>query len=114
VSATVDDLVVWLREQLEADEWLFNHWPGDRATKVATRDGLNIACWDPTRGLAEVQSKRAILDAYDNSNDAEFPDFDGGYASGLEDSIRAIAQVYADCRGFRDEWKPTEPRMLRQ
>ncbi|HEY9415006.1 MAG TPA: DUF6221 family protein [Pseudonocardia sp.] len=89
------DLIPWLREQLDIDE-----------KDVISGDcrcpdpGLSRAdC--PARVLAEVDAKRRILDAYDQT---EFGDLTR--RSALEEAITAFAVPYADRPGYRDEWRP--------
>jgi hypothetical protein len=105
-EALMQDLIAWLRVQLDADEWLFKHWPGDLVTQVATRDGLHFAHWDPARALFDVEAKRAVLDAYDGSQPSDYPDFDGGFGAGLLLAVKHVALAYRDRPGYREEWRP--------
>jgi Family of unknown function (DUF6221) len=67
----------------------------------------HITRWDPARVLAEIETKRRILDLWGYSDaHAEFPDYDGGHATALEDVITALAQPYAGRPGFREERRP--------
>jgi hypothetical protein len=52
--------------------------------------------WAPARVIAECKAKRRIVQQYLDSRDAEFPDFDGGYASASEDAVYLLALPYAD------------------
>lgn len=65
----------------------------------------HIACWDPARVLADIDAKRRILDLWTSSDTtAEFPNFDGGHATALEDVLRLLALPYARRDGYREEW----------
>jgi hypothetical protein len=68
----------------------------------------HIVHWDPGRAVAEVGVKRRIL--------AEHPEDEDGFCGdgvGLVGckwaypcpTVRLLAVLYADCPGFRDEWK---------
>jgi hypothetical protein len=83
----VDDLVAWLRAQLDDDERVASRisesqrtwntaggWPetgpdtvmaagGPVAEEVDEFDAEHIARWDPARVLAEVDAKRRIIDS---------------------------------------------------
>jgi Family of unknown function (DUF6221) len=69
-------------------------------------DAEHIARWDPARVLAEIDAKRRILDMWADAQDAEFPNFEGGYAAALDDVVSRLALPYADRPGFRAEWRP--------
>lgn len=60
------------------------------------------SCDGPARVLATVAAHRAIVE---RRLDAEFPDFDGGYSTAIDDVIRDLAQVYSDRPGFQPEWR---------
>lgn len=100
----MDDLVEWLRAQLDEDEWIA--WEADGSTGKLDMDwsfhpeddsdisgrvlarryyvvvsdtpagtGRHIAEHDPRRVLREIDAKRQILAAYEQAlGDAEFPD----------------------------------------
>ena len=61
---------------------------------AADRD--HIARHDPARVLREVEAGRAFLRRYEDAQPAQYPDFDGGYASALEDELQNRAAVYGD------------------
>ena len=59
------------------------------------------------RVLADIAAKRAIVAGYVRADSrAEFPNYEGGYAAGLEDAVRELASVYSAHPDYRDEWKP--------
>lgn len=126
-----DDLVAFLRAQLDADEaaarnvytqapWrtgtTHQGWPsveGDGWTVVSTpyeADAAHIARWDPQRVLGEVAAKRRILDAwqavYDDIQEPYTGDQRMGEGFGLDHAVQCLATAYADHPDFREEWKP--------
>lgn len=89
----MDDLITWLRAQLDDDERVAHEClqaPADRlgvqlgtyrwearedgvwcrnylvAPRVSDEDGAHIARWDPARVLAEVEAKRRIIERYED------------------------------------------------
>ncbi|SFO60056.1 hypothetical protein SAMN05421854_102478 [Amycolatopsis rubida] len=64
--------------------------------------------WTPAaadrRRAAEIDAKRQIIELY--SDGAEFPDFDGGYQSAMEDVLELLALPYAEHPDYREEWRP--------
>lgn len=147
----VDDLVTWLRVQLDDDarvarmadhecpDWSIR--PGDRpgdpqrilwldvtdSTDPATMPlflAEHIARWDPARVLAEIDAKRQLLDLHEprpSGSIIRSGPTQCGYCadlchsrSGLGcdspdapypcDTVRLLAQPYADRPGWRAEW----------
>jgi hypothetical protein len=119
-----DDLVMWLRAQLDNDErvaraaldpkhrgeWV---WRKDSRTTVRTGDGVpiepapagvergpHIARWHPARVLAEVDAKRRLLDAA-MLELADDPDDEAAAWT-----IQVLALPYADQPGWQEEWRP--------
>jgi len=100
----VTDLVAWLREQIDEDEWAWQ--------MVAARDVVEMLHGEPLapRMLAEVAAKRAILDGCEETlagEDSWDPMIEGG--SGEEFVlakfvIRQLAQPFAGRPGWREEW----------
>lgn len=112
-----DELVTWLRAQLEDDERVARTGQADGISQwIALEDGVvinadswrianataeddkrevaeHIARWDPARVLAEVDAKRRILD-------------DFSWEAGQVRAIMFLALPYADRPGYREEWKP--------
>lgn len=123
---TVDELIAFVRQQLdeEAEDaqaladlfaaggaWVAR---GIEVLGVAVTESSaharHITRWDPARVLAEVEAKRRILDLWSSSDaTAEFPNFDGGHATALEDVIGIMAQPYAGQPGWREEWHAEQP-----
>lgn len=152
-----DDLVTWLRAQLDEDErvareahdenpgpWRLEDdepYPDVRdasgGTVVTVESGFNppgrasevhIARNHPTRVLAEVESKRRILDLHRLSTERIVQsafDPDTGDRRPVEwnvecaicgwagddpasgcDTLRLLALPYADRDGYRQEWRP--------
>lgn len=124
-----DDLVTWLRAQLDEEQARAQLLDGLRAPSpwrasgdafdayVETADGTiieerggttylavakHIAEHDPARVLAEVDAKRRILDLYEQ---AEYGDF--ARLTALDDVIRLLALPYAERPGYRPEWAPS-------
>jgi hypothetical protein len=127
-----DDLAGWLLEQLAEDErtvqaalkrtrnwkqidrpWrrVKNGAPEYRAV-LAPEETL-LAVWDPDRLLAECDAKRRIIaEIVPRMNSEE----DWGHSMAgvgeqppYEDSVallRLLALPYADCPGYREEWRP--------
>ena len=124
-----DELVTWLRAQLDEDERvakaaladsdvLSGYWKVGNDCVADDQDAMvvdaatsypqyeqgvltHIAAWDPARVLAEVQAKRAILCGYEASY-RESDDYPG-----WEGALYAIAQPYAGRDGWRPEWSVT-------
>ncbi|MEU8158124.1 DUF6221 family protein [Micromonospora sp. NPDC048986] len=121
------DLITWLRAQLDEDERLAKAVPmvrwhhdvipdrsgpdhvlliGDRVVSAgyAEDDPLrpeevgHIVRHQPSRALAEVDSKRRILAMVQRWLDAGYPTMDA--------ALWLLALPYADRPGYRDEWRP--------
>ena len=93
-----DDLVTWLRAQLDADEHTARGWLNDLALYGPFE-------WDPSEVLAEVASKRRILDHVEAAHRmAKIGPSAGDGAWFLV--TRLLAERYADRAGYREEWRP--------
>ncbi|MCL6734393.1 DUF6221 family protein [Streptomyces neyagawaensis] len=128
----MDDLVQWLRAQLDQDERIARRagglaWSrppeylGDPAAirdseqeRVVCYEGwpsegqaVHIAEWDPARVLREIDAKRRIIDQHERYS-AERRRMMGGWDPQSDDSpiLAALAAVYADRPGYREEWRP--------
>ena len=104
----MDDLVTWLRAQLDEDERVARGVEGERWYFDFIEDGKREYedRFGPARALAEVAAKRAIVDDYVMWDGwAEFPNETGGMASGLETAVEYLAAVYSDRAGYREEWR---------
>lgn len=110
-----DDLIVWLRAQLDEDERGINEWievPWDGLLSSPLRAVHEITEQVGVQRMrAEVAAKRAILDSYDEDEDR----VTFGHWTSCSDScpgnviyevVKLLASVYADRPGYRDEWKP--------
>lgn len=129
----MDDLVQWLRAQLDEDERIA------RAAGGASWEELPVSGWvhtsalpdtewqppgydhhvasaplpvdqahavehDPARVLREIDAARVLLTQYDALKSGMPDDMTGVFA--LETAIRAKASVYTDRSGYREEWRP--------
>jgi hypothetical protein len=129
----MDDLVVWLRQQLDEDERVARAaGEGDWAAWEHTGEvvaaplgfgkicqgvwgdlgerGDHIARHDPARVLRDVARDRLILDEYRKALDrrAQHPG-DVASAGALLALLRVmelLALPYSDRPGYREEWKP--------
>ncbi len=121
-----DDILAWLREQADLDERIARsaadwgeHWratsdgvyPSDESQHpgpfaVGAWDhredqyAAHIANWDPGRALAEVESKRLLLDVVESDLRDDETDETARYL------LRLLVLPYAGRPGFREEWRP--------
>lgn len=119
----MDELVVWLRAQLDEDEriaraaggleWSRPEDPGDPAAirdseheRVVCDEGwpsegqeVHIAEWDPARALHEIDAKRRIVERYSWLREH-------GDTGGTAWILPLLALPYADRPGYLDEWRP--------
>lgn len=139
----MDELIAWLRQQLDEDldaarvaaALTRSPWTSEGPT-VTCADGFpvvshgdgeaatahHIARWDPARVLAEVETKRRILDLHAPA--ADYKDrVQCGYCASLCHSrsglgcdepadamypcetVSLLAQAYAEQPGWREEWR---------
>lgn len=106
-------LIEWLREQLDTDERLARDlygacWHID----ICRESGHNFFdALDVDQLLAEVQSKRAILDwldlveRYMDRDDMGWHQLSG--AIDVDEARAILAEPYRSRPGFREEWKWT-------
>jgi hypothetical protein len=129
----IDDLIAWLKAQLDEDERLARtaddevvDWVGsDTDEHGEPAAGQHIRRHLPTRVLADVAAKRAVLDEHavlDNGTGKLDSRYCRrcfaieGYNADVLDSgeglpvwcltVRLLAQAYADRPGYREEWRP--------
>jgi len=127
----VDDLVRWLTAQLDADEEQARaaaeeygaDWYYDDGFVLARREddmvatgsqdflerkqGVFIAAHDPARVLRDIDAKRKLLAECQLAEaEASYPDWMGGYSSGLDYAVQLVAAEYADREGYDPEWAP--------
>ena len=107
MSDLTDSLLAWIAEdEWHAQERIDN---GPEWVEEAERYGANF-----TRVLAECAAKRAILEIH-STHAPEFCDICSTLNADMDGfaedhpwpcpTIRAVASVYADRPGFRDEWR---------
>lgn len=126
----MNDLISWLRQQLDTDEQLAlaaspGPWrPNAEHDEVLAVDDVRVAdgfalsgrqlratvdhitTHDPARVLRQVQAHRAILDAYEaEDNGARY----GGCGDDCEwkalgYAVKLLASIYSDRDGYREEW----------
>jgi len=113
----MDDLVTWLRAQLDEDERVAR--THGHLVVLARLDAVDRR-WDPPavtthaevwtagRALAEVEAKRRILDLVDLHFDDETGRAVtlGGYGEAYWDIVRLLALPYADLPGYDEGWRP--------
>jgi hypothetical protein len=128
----VDDLITWLRAQVDDDErvarsmftggdwrWLgdaivdrdVDGWrsaPDDAVIITLRHDreevGGHIARHDPARVLAGVEAKRQIIELHEVARTSRELSADAWIM--LKQAVQHLATVYADQPGYRDEWRP--------
>lgn len=124
----MDDLVTWLRAQLDEDErvaratvpgpWhigstgLHVHSRNADLTVMENVDSPgpwhralpeHITRWDPARVLAEVAAKRRVLDLYECTEDRILsPD---AWVL-MKEAIELLALPHANRPGYLEEWRP--------
>jgi hypothetical protein len=117
----MDDLVTWLRAQVEVDQQWVDHAemmrvPGrHRPEQPDVFAGIGHSpAMVPWRYAAEVEAKRRILGLHEPSQWGSDPAMTCGTCSeglGLVPwpcaTVLALAQVYAGRPGFKDEWRLT-------
>jgi hypothetical protein len=101
-----EDLVTWLRAQIDEDQWHAEELRRSRWSHVdfvTSRGSSTWRCIDPDRLLAEVEAKGRILDEIERA--------EGACLNGRCDPIdadrivRLLAHPYADRDGYRREWR---------
>lgn len=102
----MDDLVSWLRAQLDDDERVAR----EAAGHVDPEQCEHIARWDPTRVLAEIDAKRRIMDGLDIDINGEASPWrgcgDDCEFKAIYWAVQVLALPYADRAGYREEWRP--------
>ncbi|WP_406444497.1 DUF6221 family protein [Streptomyces sp. NBC_01613] len=121
----MDDLVQWLGEQLDEDterattaaEEDGPDWRYDGHAVVTRREGdlvavgsqefmepfrgEHIAEWDPARVLREIDAKRRVITGLQHLTHSEDP-----FVSSIaDDSLRLLAEPYADRPGYQESWR---------
>lgn len=114
----MDDLVEWLRAQLDEDERSARACAGDGewdaadiaiyGADLAPEVRAHMAQHDPARVLREIDAKRQALDHYErirqHTKRGEEPYVlaEGAVAK----QVQIMALPYADRDGFREDWRP--------
>lgn len=109
-----DDLIAWLRAQLDDDEQAEPdvHTLDCELTMTAGFNGPCTCGWTARR-RRELKAKRAIIAEHcDNGRGACLGcglTNDDRHVSGIDDcpTLLAVASVYSDRPGYRDEWRLT-------
>ena len=116
--STVDDLVTWLRAQLDDDERVARaaaDYSAERGYSFPTDDSgtYNMLAWeheqhatrhDPARVLRQVERDRRLLDYLVA---LEGKALDGNWWNlDTDEPFKLLALPYADRPGYRPEWKP--------
>jgi len=103
------DLTTWLLSQIDADEAVAVEGVetlGDWAEDSADLDA-GALLWQAKRTLAQCAAHRRIVELHSPEVDA-CPPMDTSDDAAFYDSwcptLRAIAGIYADRPGFREEW----------
>ena len=131
--ATMNELVVWLRAQLDEDERVaraavepdemhpygdrqlprltVDQWPGMVHNYLGGTWGEHSARHDPARVLRDVAAKRAIVDWAERNPracDDVHPETASWHPAGHGPHVilRQLASAYTDRPGYREEWKP--------
>jgi hypothetical protein len=113
-----DDLILWLRHQLDDDERVARRVEPNQAPvalrAMVTREGsAPFLIIDSARLLAEIDAKRRVVRLYENALRA----YNAGSISlrnrtqdeaavdVLRAAVIALAQPYAELPGWREEWR---------
>lgn len=130
-----DDLIAWLNAQLDEDErraeWAATLIDGKWDSWQVVAQQLFACCdtvpridrvgqhlmhtSDPARVLREAAAKRSIIEAAEEASGLD-AQVDGEFRVGSRDPVaepyigdiilRALAAVYSDRPGYREEWTP--------
>lgn len=115
-----DDLVTFLRAQLDEEQRLANLLPmGFAAHGQWSEDDLNAITWacNPARVLAEVAAKRAIIDIHDPGDTTKTrwwcaycrdPDKPVFMARMPCHHLRLLALPYVNQPGYQPQWAPSK------
>jgi hypothetical protein len=113
----MSDLVVWFRQQLETDEVEINRHPDGEDDGLAGYEAqveTNYPCFpylrvDKATALRQVEAHRAILDEHEGLANGACNTCSEGMFSGEHQvypcrTIKALASIYSDRNGYRQEW----------
>jgi hypothetical protein len=103
----LDDLITWLRAQLDDDERIARQVmaePGGFYLEPETDDtnimaaGAHVYRWAPKRVLAEVEAKRRILDLHPHQRFSELPEeWPAHWKAEIRAAFPGEAQPYVGC-----------------
>ena len=103
----MDDLITWLRAQLDDDERILEHARDDRVSRMA-RAGRTIVAdagmleeFTRDRLLREVEAKRRILGLVTDAGQQ----WGDGYTEAYRDVVKLLALPFSDRPGYREEWR---------
>lgn len=106
-----DDMVAWLRAQLDDDERVIREAAAPTEYFYADGHGAAVNRWferwspdNPDGMLAEIEAKRRILDRLIGEHGLFRTDIASGTAKPV---IQLLAQPYAGRPGWREEWHTT-------
>lgn len=118
----MDELVEWLRAQLDedaastADPHAERAWHARGCESVPDvlypdRETGACDCGVPARVLREIEADRKLVAEYVSAQETvdaiAHPDmYDVGRAQGLEDAVRRRASAYGQRPGYREDWRP--------
>ncbi|MEU3507647.1 DUF6221 family protein [Streptomyces longwoodensis] len=120
----MNELVVWLRAQFDADERIARacsgngEWEAEHIAIYGPDLGVEVrahmAAHDPARVLREIEAKRAIVSRYEfAAKEAERLALAGSdpevwiqVSGALQSCVLCLALPYADRPGYREEWRP--------
>lgn len=132
-TTAITDFLEWLAAQLAEDEELVEGLPPRRPTYADTHSGLELThdglMADPVRVMRDCEAKRLIVELHAPTMAGQTVgrvilgqliepvwvcpscsvDGGNGYTGIVEapcPTLRAIAAVYADHPGYREEWRP--------
>lgn len=109
----MDDLITWLRAQLDEDQWHAEEAQRSSGAHIRLAIGKHggplFICADPARMHAEVEAKRRILAEHriEDTGADVMPRACrrcGSFGNCL--TVRLLALPYADRPGYREEWRP--------
>lgn len=116
-----DELVAWLREQVDEDERKAQLVHGRCGNQVVvdlpeyvdeeTTLHRKVVVFDPARVLAEVAAKRRIIGRCAEQVPASWAFMDDVFharAADALETLRLLASMYAGRPGWRSEWAPDE------
>lgn len=112
-----DDLVVWLRAQLDEDEQVIRRNLGrnglgddgdypdyqSRSDDDTNADDDYLSRFRSPRMLVEVEAKRRILDLWEASQDNNLPP---DALIVLDHVVQLVGVAHAAQPGYREEWRP--------